>query len=520
MTSASARSASPPTPVRTPTTRPAPAVRPMAMSAGESPTTAVRAGSTPTARHTCRTGSGAGLLAMPSSAHTTASMRSPRPSASIVRSVGWRSSLVATAMRRPPARSRQSSPRRSVERVGQRRRVGRVPGAGHRLVGAVPGATPGVDQHGDGHVVEPGHGRRDEAAARAGHPGHRVVAEHRVQRLAHGRAGGRHEAIGEGLRPAAPHRVEVDERAVLVEDDEVDARRDPRPGGRRRYRHGLGQSIASAAASRSSASAGASEPRTRQASGGKVMRHRRADGGHGQVRVVERVDIDGRGVVAVADPHAEAHHRAQEGDIGDGRRARRCARAPDPGSTPSTRRIISGRRATPTVEPDAPVRVEVVRISRPPMASRPLRGVDDAGGDGVERAHERGHERGGREVVDLEGRADLLDPALAHDHDPVGQLEGLLLVVGHVHGGDAQLALDLADLVAQGDADLGVERGQRLVEQEHGRLDGQGPGQGHALLLAAGQLVRVAGAAVLEVDELEQLVDALADLVAGRARGS
>ncbi|EKC68517.1 phosphoenolpyruvate carboxykinase (ATP), partial [human gut metagenome] len=35
------------------------------------------------------------------------------------------------------------------------------------------------------------------------------------------------------------------------------------------------------------------------------------------------------------------------------------------------------------------------------------------------------------------------------------------------------------------------ERGERLVEQEHARLDGQSAGQGHALLLAAGHLLRV-----------------------------
>ena len=108
---------------------------------------------------------------------------------------------------------------------------------------------------------------------------------------------------------------------------------------------------------------------------------------------------------------------------------------------------------------------------------------------------ERRHERRRREVVDLERRADLLDPALAHDHDPVGQRERLLLVVGDVDGGDPELALDRPDLLAQDDPDLGVERGQRLVEQQDLRLDGQRAGEGHALLLAAGQLVRVAVAA-------------------------
>ena len=88
--------------------------------------------------------------------------------------------------------------------------------------------------------------------------------------------------------------------------------------------------------------------------------------------------------------------------------------------------------------------------------------------------------------------------------------ERLLLVVGHVDGRDPELALDRADLVAQRDADLGVERGQGLVEQQHLRLDGERPRERDPLLLAARQLVRVAVAAVGQVDQLQQLADALA----------
>ena len=47
--------------------------------------------------------------------------------------------------------------------------------------------------------------------------------------------------------------------------------------------------------------------------------------------------------------------------------------------------------------------------------------------------------------------------------------------MGDVHGRDPELALDLADLVAERDPDLGIERGQRLIEEQDRRLDGQGP---------------------------------------------
>ncbi|MNU10241.1 hypothetical protein D3C71_2032240 [compost metagenome] len=57
--------------------------------------------------------------------------------------------------------------------------------------------------------------------------------------------------------------------------------------------------------------------------------------------------------------------------------------------------------------------------------------------------------------------------------------------MGHENCGDAELSLDLADFFAQRYADLGIERGKRLVQQKHFRLRGQCAGKRHALLLAA-----------------------------------
>ena len=107
--------------------------------------------------------------------------------------------------------------------------------------------------------------------------------------------------------------------------------------------------------------------------------------------------------------------------------------------------------------------------------------------------------------VELLRRVQLLQPALAHDPDPVGHGEGLLLVVGDEERGGADLELDATDLVAQLGAHLGVERRQRLVEQQHRRLDGQRPGQRDPLLLAAGELGGVVVGLVREPDELEHL---------------
>ena len=107
--------------------QPGPARRPISRSASESPTTAVRAGSTPSRAQSSRTMSGAGFTATPSSAHR----RSRRSGRSGLERPGLpgrgASSLVATAIRRPPVRRRRNSPSRSAKRTGQADRVRGVP---------------------------------------------------------------------------------------------------------------------------------------------------------------------------------------------------------------------------------------------------------------------------------------------------------------------------------------------------------------------------------------------------------
>ena len=106
----------------------------------------------------------------------------------------------------------------------------------------------------------------------------------------------------------------------------------------------------------------------------------------------------------------------------------------------------------------------------------------------VDVADEVAHELGGGVVIHLVGGADLLDEALVEYGDAVGQGEGLLLVVGDVNGGDAEVLLHLFQFVAQLHPQFGVQVGQGLVHTDDGRAGDQGPGDGHPLLLAAGQL--------------------------------
>ncbi len=68
-------------------------------------------------------------------------------------------------------------------------------------------------------------------------------------------------------------------------------------------------------------------------------------------------------------------------------------------------------------------------------------------------------------------------------------------------------------------AHLGVERAERLVEQQHLGLDRERARQRDALALAAGKLRGIAIGQKVELHQLEQLVHALGDLVlAGRDR--
>ena len=67
---------------------------------------------------------------------------------------------------------------------------------------------------------------------------------------------------------------------------------------------------------------------------------------------------------------------------------------------------------------------------------------------------------------------------------------GLHLVVGHIHRGGAQLTLELHDLGAGARAQLGIQIAEGFIHQKHIGLAGDGPAQGHPLLLAAGELLR------------------------------
>ena len=94
----------------------------------------------------------------------------------------------------------------------------------------------------------------------------------------------------------------------------------------------------------------------------------------------------------------------------------------------------------------------------------------------------------------------------------VGDVHRLLLVVGDQHGGDVDLVVQAAQPRAQVGADLGVERAEGLVEQQHLGLDGQRARERHPLALAAAELAGIARLVAVQADDPEQLVDLGRDL--------
>ncbi len=93
----------------------------------------------------------------------------------------------------------------------------------------------------------------------------------------------------------------------------------------------------------------------------------------------------------------------------------------------------------------------------------------------------------------------MLQAPLAEHGHPLAQRHGLGLIVGDIDGRGAQAVVEAADFALQLAAEAGFQVRERLVEEEEFGLADQGPAQGNALPLSAGELPRAA---------VEQVVDA------------
>jgi len=139
-----------------------------------------------------------------------------------------------------------------------------------------------------------------------------------------------------------------------------------------------------------------------------------------------------------------------------------------------------------------------------------LRNVGRGGAVDVRRrehamADEARHEARGRAVVQRVGVVPLLEPAALHHADDVAQREGFQLVMSDEQRRRAGVLQDRAHLVGEALAQVDVEVGEGLVEQQQLRRRGQRPRQGDALLLPARQLVRRALGGMAQAHQVQHL---------------
>ena len=107
---------------------------------------------------------------------------------------------------------------------------------------------------------------------------------------------------------------------------------------------------------------------------------------------------------------------------------------------------------------------------------------------------------------------DFVDDAAgapAHDQHAVGQRHGFRQIVGDEQRGLARELQRLRQVALQHHAGLRVDRRERLVEQQHMRIDGQRARQRHALAHAAGQLVRIVIGKFREIEIFKECLGAL-----------
>ena len=105
--------------------------------------------------------------------------------------------------------------------------------------------------------------------------------------------------------------------------------------------------------------------------------------------------------------------------------------------------------------------------------------------------------------------------ALFHDFAVVEDRNVIADLLHHAHlvcdddDGDAKLFVDVADQLEDLARRLGVERARGLVAEQNFGVRGEGAGDGHALLLSAGELRGIGLGLILEPHDLEEFQSSL-----------
>ena len=122
------------------------------------------------------------------------------------------------------------------------------------------------------------------------------------------------------------------------------------------------------------------------------------------------------------------------------------------------------------------------------------------------RADKGGDEAVLRIAIDIERRTGLLDQTVAHDDDAVAERHGFFLIVRYIDGRGLEALVERFEFGTRRDAELGVEIGERFVEEKGLGFADDGATERDTLALAAGEL---AGLAVEHVGETESFGDTL-----------
>ena len=128
-------------------------------------------------------------------------------------------------------------------------------------------------------------------------------------------------------------------------------------------------------------------------------------------------------------------------------------------------------------------------------------------------AHKVGHKEVGGIAVHFQRRRELLQNAVFHDAYVGRQGHGLQLVMGDIDKGGVRVPVQALELGPHLHTQLGVQVGKRFIHKQDLRSGSKRAGDGHALLLTAGKLAGIAMLKLFDAQHLEQLTDALVDLL-------
>ena len=95
------------------------------------------------------------------------------------------------------------------------------------------------------------------------------------------------------------------------------------------------------------------------------------------------------------------------------------------------------------------------------------------------------HKGIGRVTIEIDGRADLLNPARPHDDDFVSKGHGLHLIMGDIDHGGLSTLVQTGNFQSRLQPQSRIDIGQRLIEQKHLGIAHNCPANRHTLTLPA-----------------------------------